>query len=68
MKRLQFDFNDQELKMLEDIEKLSSVPSKAEAVRRALKLFKVVLLCVTNGGSLTLTYTDGTQKKIDFII
>jgi len=68
MKRLQFDFNEEELKNLSDMESSLSLPSKAETVRRALKLFQIVTQCILNGGKVTLTYKDNTQKSIDFII
>ena len=57
--RLQFDFNDEQLELLEDLMSRLTASSRAEVVRRALRLMDLV-----QSGQLKVIDKDGISREV----
>jgi hypothetical protein len=57
--RLQFDFNDEQLELLEDLMSRLTASSRAEVVRRALHLMDLV-----QSGQLKVIDKDGISREV----
>jgi len=57
--RLQFDFNDEQLELLEDLMSRLTASSRAEVVRRALRLMDLV-----QSGQLKVIDKDGVSREV----
>ncbi len=59
-----FKFDEQLTKTLDELKSASSASSKAEIVRRAITLLKVVQDATTNGEKLVLRKEDAEGKTV----
>ena len=59
-----FKFDEQLTKTLDELKSASSASSKAEIVRRAITLLKVVQDATTNGEKLVLRNEDAEGKTV----
>ena len=62
--RLQFDFTPDAVKELDAMVACVRAASRAEVLRRALDLFKLVVLAVSRGTEVILREKDGKESKI----
>lgn len=62
--RLQFDFTPDAVKELDALVACVRGASRAEVLRRALDLFKLVVLAVSKGSEVILREKDGKEAKV----
>ena len=60
--RVQFDFSKAALKRLDQMRKILDANSRAEVVRRALRMFDYGLEA-EQGSEIIIRYADGTEEK-----
>lgn len=63
-KRIQLDFTEEAAERLDELVRLNGAVSRAEVVRRALKLFDMAQQSADSGGELILRLPDGSEQKI----
>jgi hypothetical protein len=57
--RLQFDFSERSLKVLDELVETLDAASRAEVIRNALYSFSVLMDTVASGGTVTVTDKEG---------
>ena len=65
--RLQFDFSSEAAEHMEEIRRRLDAGSKAEVMRRALRLLDYVTSGVLEGGEFVLRDSDGRERILEII-
>ncbi len=65
--RLNLEFPPKVANNLERLADLSESSSRTEVIRKALKLFDLVLSHREEGGKLVLEHQDGSQETVQFL-
>ncbi len=65
-KRLQFDFTEDAVQELDELQRLTGVPSRAELIRHALGLLHWVLEETSSGDATLLIEKNGRLRQIVF--
>ena len=63
-RRLQFDFTPEAVDALDELKGEMGAASRAEVIRRALRLLTKVNNTLNGGGNVILTKGDGTQSAL----
>lgn len=64
--RLNFDFSEESLNKLDEIANTIGAPTRAEVIRRALKLFAKVIEFEKNGATLVVEKPGERPREISF--
>lgn len=65
-KRLQFDFTEDSLRELDQLQELVGAPTRAELIRQALRLLRWTLDETTNKGATILLEKNGKIREVVF--
>lgn len=65
-RRLQFDFTDEGLRELDELQKAAGLPTRAELIRHALRLFQWTIDETTKKGATLLLEKDGKLREVVF--
>lgn len=65
-KRLQFDFTDESLRELDQLQEMAGAPTRAELIRQALRLLRWTLDETTNKGATILLEKEGKIREVVF--
>lgn len=65
-KRLQFDFSEEGLRELDELQEITGLPTRAELIRHALRLLQWTIEETSSKGATLLLEKDGRIREVVF--